>query len=139
MTGPKFMVFQMKHIIKLGLCVVAALILIFLLLWAFTPRNQGITWLYEPGTYAAQIILNSRPVDVLVTVSRNEILSVELRNMSETQEVFYPLFQPTMNELSRQIIRYQSTRIATQPENAVTSRILLDAVNLALEQAMISN
>ena len=137
MGGPRIMVFQMKEIIKIGMIILIGLILVGLLIFILVPRGSADAGtVYNSGTYAAQIILHNRPVDVEVTVNDREITNIELKNMNDTLEVFYPLFKPTLDGLSKQVIKYQSTRIATDPDTAVTSRILLDAIDMALSQAV---
>lgn len=115
----------------LGLAVIIALILII------APKKKAAEGaLYNPGTYSARIILHNKPVNVSVTVSESEITAIELSDMEETQEVFYPLFKPTMDTLAKEILKKQTTAI-TPPTNAeYTGRILLDAVNTALLKAV---
>jgi uncharacterized protein with FMN-binding domain len=125
----------MKRLIKVGICALIGLILIIALVVYLVPGGDAQARDYLPGTYAAQIILHARPVDVTVTVSEKEITDVQLLNMQADQETFYPLFRPTLDELAKQIIKYQTTKIATTPETAVTSKILLQAVDAALRQA----
>ncbi len=140
MSGPRIMVLQLRDIIKIGMIALIGIILIGFLIFFLVPKGHGATGdIYTPGTYAAQIILYNKPVDVEVTVSGKEITAIELKNMNTKQETFYPLFKTTLDELSPQIIKYQTTKIASKPETAVTSKILLDAVNAALEQAAVTN
>jgi uncharacterized protein with FMN-binding domain len=136
MSGTKIMVFQLKELIKTGVFALIGLVLIVALILFLLPKDNGAPTGYVPGTYAAQIILHSNPVDIEVTVSDKEIVGIELKNMKTEQEAFYPLFKPTLATLSEQILRYQTTKIATKKETAVTSQILLDAVDAALRQAV---
>jgi uncharacterized protein with FMN-binding domain len=130
------MVFQMKRIIKAGVCALIGLALILALIFYLTPKSgNGSSRVYAPGTYSARLILHSKPVDVAVTVTDKEITGVELKNMSADQEAFYPLFKPALSELSQRIIKYQTTKIAAPDELMMTSRILLNAVDAALRQA----
>lgn len=136
MGGTRIVVLQLKQIIRMGIFVLVGLGLIIAFIWFLTPRDKsGSSALYIPGTYAAQIILHNKPVSVEVTVNETEITNVELKDMLEVQEVFYPLFKPTMESLSKEILQKQSTNVSTSADTAVTSQILLDAVNVALEQA----
>ena len=136
MSGTRIMVFSLKELIRTGIFALIGLILIIALIYLIIPKNNGgSSAQYLPGTYSAQIVLHQSPVDVFVTVNEKEILNVELGSMKTVQEAFYPLFKPTLAELSKQIVRYQTTKIAAEPNNAVTSRILLDAVASALEKA----
>ncbi len=55
--------------------------------------------------------------------------------MGETQAVFYPLFQQSINEISAEIIESQSTNIILSNDKSTTGGILLKAVDRALEEA----
>ena len=54
--------------------------------------------------------------------------------MKETQEVFYPLFERSIDDISAQIIENQSTDIEAK-NSSMTSQILVKAVEQALEEA----
>ena len=136
MSGTRIMVFQMKQLIKAGICILIGLILIIALVVYLLPKS-AVEAKYQPGTYTAQIILQSHPIDVAVTVDEQRITDVQLLNMVDSQRLFYPLFEPTLEELAKQIVRYQETKFATGPDNAVTSKILLQAVDAALRQAKV--
>jgi uncharacterized protein with FMN-binding domain len=90
---------------------------------------------YVPGTYTASIILHNNPVYVDVTVTEDEITSISLENMDEIQTLFYPLFRPIMNNLSEDIIKYQTLKVEGDSKFPVTSNILLSAVDSALSKA----
>jgi len=143
MVKTRIIVLQMKEIIRTAIFAVIGLALIIFLIWAIIPsggdadaRAEGP---FVPGTYTSYIIIHNRPISVVVTVDETYIVGIELLNMAETQEVFYPLIRPTLEMLSRDIIRYQTTAIDPPLEVAVTSRILLEAVNNALAQAKVTN
>lgn len=141
MGGTKIFVLQLKELIKSAIFALAGLVLIILLIYLFVPRskeepvNASTVVLYQPGTYSSEIILHNNPVQVDVTVSDNEIISVTMQNMAETQEVFYPLFEPAMETLSQAILENQTLEITPSADYPVTGGILLKAVNAALEQA----
>jgi uncharacterized protein with FMN-binding domain len=142
MGGTKIFVFQLRELIKTAVFAVIGIALIIALAYLFIPRERTQAEpnvrldRYIPGTYTAQITLNNDPVDVVVTVSQNEILSIELKNMAEAQEVFYPLVRPTMTHLTNEIIKQQSLDIQTAEDSAVTGSVLLGAVREALAQAV---
>ena len=143
MAGTKIFVLQLKDVIKTTLFAVLGLVLILLLVYLFVPRSKdtestgGSSALYIPGTYSSQIELNNSSVTVDVTVSADEILTVKMSNLEETQAVFYPLVQPVMDTLAREIVEYQTTDLTPSAEYPVTGRIILDAVDKALNQAKI--
>ena len=144
MGGTKIVVLQLKQLIKSALLALGGLILIILLIYFLVPKGGGggtgdssgaNAAKYMPGTYAAQIILHNYPVDVLVTVTDKEITGVTLSEMPETGKAFYPLFKPTMETLSKEIIDTQTTNVISAQETEFTTKVLLSAVNAALEKA----
>jgi len=143
MAGTKIFVLQLKDVIKTTLLAIVGLALILLLVYLFVPHNNdtesagGASALYIPGTYTAQIMLNNAPVTVDVTVSADEILTVKMTNLQETQAVFYPLVQPVMDTLAKEIVEYQTTDITPSSDYPVTGKILLNAVQTALNKARI--
>jgi len=144
MAGTRIFVLQLKDVIKTTLFAVLGLALILLLVYLFVPHSKdtestgGASALYVPGTYSAQIMLNNSPVTVDVSVSADEILTVKMTNLAETQAVFYPLVQPVMDTLAKEIVEYQTTDITPSSEYPVTGKIILDAVQTALNKAKIN-
>ena len=147
MAGTRIFVLQLKDVIKTALFAVLGLALILLLVYLFLPRDRdiepasaiGSSALYIPGTYSSQIMLRSSPIDVAVTVSSEEILSVRMTNFQETHETIYPLMRPAMDRLAREIIAYQTIELTPSTEFPVTGRLILDAVESALGQARIES
>lgn len=135
MGGTRIIVLQLKHIIRSAIFLVVTLAVIGLLIFMFMQKKDSSSAIYHPGDYSSKIILHSKPVNVLVTVDTNKILAIKLDDINESQEVFYPLFKPAMEMLAKEIIEYQSTDIPTINDYAITGRILLTAVDNALEQA----
>jgi len=70
-----------------------------------------------------------------VTVSENEITAVDMTEMAEIQQVFYPLFKPVMNDLAAEVLLYQSADIVLHTDFPVTTEILRKAVSTALVRA----
>jgi len=147
MAGTRIFVLQLKDVIKTALFAVLGLAIILLLVYLFLPRDRDIepastignSAMYIPGTYSSQIMLRSSPIDVAVTVSSNEILSVRMTNFKETYETIYPLMRPAMDRLAREIIAYQTVELTPSTDHPVTGRLILDAVESALGQARIDS
>jgi len=142
MAKSRFVVLRMKDIIRTGIFVLIGIVLLVALIWAIMPRGgssndamQSTYGNFIPGEYTAYIILHNRPVSVTVTVDENNILAIALSEMEAVIEVFYPLMRPTMTEISQSVIATQSTAFEPSLETMHTSRILLDAIELALYQA----
>ncbi len=132
--GSRFVVIKLREVLKKFILTVIGFAIIGCILY-FCIHENGDEACYNPGTYSAEIILHNNPVSVQVTVSENEIVNIELLNMGETQEVFYPLFKQSLGEISAEIIEKQSTNIALSNDKSTTGGILLKAVDFALEQA----
>jgi uncharacterized protein with FMN-binding domain len=148
MGGPKIFVLQMKDIIRVGLFALLGIALLVLLLVFLLPRGRNAAESedfprpttqarYIPGVYASTIILNDEPVQVRVTVSENEILSIYMTDLAEISQVFFPLFEPRMHDLAEEILRHQSAYIDPQTDYPVTTGILHRAVLAALELAYV--
>ncbi|MCL2363819.1 MAG: hypothetical protein FWC71_04050 [Defluviitaleaceae bacterium] len=146
MGGTKIFVLQMKDIIRVGLFALLGIGLLILLLFILLPRGRGeapredhprptTQARYIPGVYAATIILNEEPVQVRVTVSENEILSIYMTDLAEVSQIFFPLFEPRMREMAEEILRYQSAHIDLESDHPVTTSILQQAVIAALQMA----
>ena len=103
----------MKELIYTGIFVALGILLILLLVYMFSPKAgnsdtaEG-SGKYVPGVYASSIMLNGSAVDVAVTVSANEIESIQLVNVSETVTTMYPLMEPALESLAEQICSTQS-------------------------------
>ena len=129
----KIVVVKLKDVIKKALLTIIGIIILGVIIYLFIPKNNSTA--YKPGTYSSDIVLHSNPVSVQVTVSKDEILDINLVNMGETQEVFYPLFERSIDDISAQIIENQNTDINASVDNSMTTDILVKAVEQALEQA----
>ena len=125
---PKFMVVSLGKIIKvlIGVIVGAGIINLF-------GGESKAT--YAPGTYTAEIILQGNPINVEVTVSKNQIENVALSNLNQSQEVFYPSFSSCIAEVSKEVVANQSTDFPRSSAYPVSEDIILQAVDKALAQA----
>ncbi len=128
----RIFVIKLKDIIKTALLALVGIIIIVGVIAFFGGEGKG---KYKEGTYYSQIILQGKPVELCVSVDRNEILSVSLDNLNETQEVFYPAFSECIEDIASQVVAMQSTDIELEKNYEVTGSILLDAVESALKQA----
>lgn len=139
MSGAKIFVLHKKDLIKIGAFVLAGLLLVVVALVLLLPgrraQEETPAARFVPGTYSSTILLYGEPLHVRVTVSENEILSIHMSDMAEMQRVFYPLFEPRLVDLAEEILRYQTARISPRTDYPVTTGILHDAVQNALEMA----
>ncbi len=140
MSGARIVVVSMKEIIRSALFVIAGIALIILLIYLFIPKNNTLDeakGLYVPGEYKAEIFLHNSKANVVVEVDENRILSVSLVDQLESQPVFYPLISSTFDSISQQIVENQKTTVSSNINNAYTSKVVLEAVDSALEYARV--
>lgn len=128
----KIFVLKLKDIIKTAVFAILGIVIIAAIIAFFSGSYNSA---YKEGTYNSEIILYGKPVTLSVTVGKNEIESISLAELNETQEVFYPTFNSCIDEITQQVVELQSTDIELGKDYEVTGSILLDAIDNALEQA----
>ena len=134
----KIVVLHMKELIYTGLIIIMAtlLILVLILMFSSGDDSQSAESLYTPGQYTTALTFQGNVVDVVVTVDENSITSISLNNLEDSVSVMYPLMEPTLEELSAEILTSQSLEnINFSENNKYTSMVLLDAIASSLEQA----
>lgn len=150
----KIVVVKLKEVGKTSVLAILGIIVLCCIIYLFMPNistakpdlnnqstsiinNQTPENLFKAGTYSSEIVLHSNPVSIKVTVSENKILEVSMINLAETQEVFYPLFGRSIDEIASKIIEHQSTDILYTSDSPYTDEIILEAVENALKNARI--
>jgi len=149
MGGTKIFVLQVKDLIRIGAFALVGIVVLIVLAVLFLQRpsqdanrqdavelNAPAHVRYIPGTYTSRIVLNDRPVDVTVTVSEYEIVSVEMSELYESQRALFPLLEPMMERVSDDVLFYQTANIVIHNDFPVTTGILQQAVVAALDQAI---
>lgn len=139
----KIIVLHLKELIYTGILLVLGVGLLFLLLQISLPKKavpkpdyDAETSLYLPGKYTSTVQLGNDHADVEVVVDSSDILSIRLVNLSQTVTAMYPLVEPCMDTLAKQICEKQSLEGITYPdENRYTSQLLLQAIDAALQKA----
>lgn len=138
MNSTKIIVIQLKELIMTVLFSVVGVILLGILIYIFIPKSKSVDSMYIPGHYISSITLGDKNIDVEVTVDNNKILAIEFLNLNQEQQVFYPLVQPTMEEISKQILDKQSLEINIS-SNSPTENMILNAIKEAVNKASVEN
>lgn len=151
----KIIVVRMKKLLSALLLLVLGIILISLLMIQYAKRNQAIDTtlpkdtpvvdengtlygLYIPGTYSTEIVLGKESVTLYVTVSELEITDISLGEKSAALETLYPLLDPTLAEIKKQLQGKASLQEFVSPtENRYTTMVLVQAIQSSLNQAKI--
>lgn len=144
----KIVVLHVKELIYTGIFAALGILFIILLIIMFLPKEekketmstvtqQTTTDTYVPGVYTTSLILNDNVVEIEVTVDEKNINAIRLVNLDEAVTTMYPLIQPSFEDLADQIIKSQSLKEITYPdESKYTSMILLDAISGSLNKAL---
>lgn len=132
----KIVVFHLKELVYTGLFVLLGILFIILLVVMFSPGKDDSDAAYVPGVYTTSLTLRDQSMDIEVVVDENNINSIRMVNLSEAVTTMFPLMEPSLNDLSNQIIASQSLEgITYSEENKYTALLLLDAIRLSLEKA----
>ena len=125
----KIIVLHMKEVIYTTIFIILGIVLIFLLIYMFGPgrhqKNDSDQPKYKAGVYTSSIAFEGQTLDVQVVVDEDHINSVSFVNL---------------NDISEQICKTQSTdNISYSEENQYTATMLLNAVEDALDKAIVSD
>lgn len=135
----KIVVLHMKEIIYTAVFAALAIILILLLVFMFLPKNKeskSNEEKYMPGVYTSTVTLNNTALEVEVTVDESHINSIRFSNLDETVATMYPLIQPTIEDIAKQVYDNQSLEnIQYSEDNPYTSQIIVNAIDEALKKA----
>lgn len=134
----KIVVLHMKELLYTGLFLILGILFVVIIILMFSGKNSNLVsnTKYTPGQYTTTLTLNGSAMDVMVTVDETAITAIELEHLEESVSVMYPLMEPTLDELSAQILESQSLEnVSYGEDNQYTSMLLLDAIASSLEQA----
>jgi uncharacterized protein with FMN-binding domain len=133
----------MKELIYTLVFAGLGILLVILLLFMFLPREKDAesveTMRYVAGVYSSAVMLGDQTIDVQVIVDEERIHSVSFVNLEETVTTMYPLIEPALENIGTQVVENQSTTGVTyNTDNQYTSVVLLNAIENALEKALVS-
>lgn len=136
----KIVVLRMKELIYTAAFIGLGVLLLLLLIYMFSEKKKSgdntAPASYIPGIYVSSMVLNGETVDVAVTVDKDHINNIEFRQLADSVSVMFPLMQPALTDLQKQIIDTQSLENLTfAPAMKYTQNALLHAIQSALELA----
>lgn len=92
---------------------------------------------YTPGIYSSDIILGGYYVNLSLTIDNDRIKSVKLKNLTEAVSTMYPLIEPAMSDIEKELLSSGSIKkLSYSGDNQYTYSILADTVNSLLDQAV---
>ena len=137
----KIVVLHMKEVVYTIIFLILAIIMTVLLYIMFGQKKDeskttASSSLYIPGVYTSSIHLNDNTFDMEVTVDADRIKQIRLVNLSESTTAMFPLMEPTLDTLAKQLYETQSLDDITYSEdNKYTSMLLINAIPEALNKA----
>lgn len=143
-TQTRIIVIKLKQLVLTMLLVILAIVLILFLIISFSNKSTETSAAvsnakYTAGVYSSYVTLNGNPIDIQVTVDKDNINSVEMVNVSEAVTTMYPLIQSSFDEIASKVCETGSTgNITYSSENKYTSTILLKAIQSALDKCTIN-
>lgn len=146
----KIVVFKMKELIYTAIFAGLGILLIILLIYMFFPSKkedksvsanigaESSEVSYIPGVYNSSMVLNGQNIDVSVTVDSDHINSIQFKNLNESVTTMFPLIEPALDELSKQICEKQTLDgITYSDDTKFTSQALMKTIRSALDKAQI--
>lgn len=134
MSSTKIVVLRLKEVIYTSLFAIVGLILLIVLIFQFIPHKKQATAMYEAGIYTAPIALDYANFNVSVVVEDNKIKSVELTDFNQDMATMYPLVEPAMAYLNKEITKKQVLDVKPLEEASQTSTVLLNGIKEALSE-----
>lgn len=146
MSGTRIVVLQLRKLIYtaifVGICVIALFFLIVMLSSdkggkgkeSASVADEG-EHQYEAGVYTKEIQIGDATVNLQLSLDEDNVKSVELVNLDESVETMYPLMQPTVEKISKQLAAGRSMEeIVISKESQYTEKIIVESVSKMMEE-----
>ena len=137
MSNTKIVVLRSKEVITAAIFVGIAVIVLFVLLgFLFTGKNDSNgDQKYEAGVYTKELTIGDSVVNLQLSLDEDRVKAVEFVNLSESVETMYPLMQPTVEKLSKQLAAGKTMEeIVVSEDTQYTEKILVETVSEMLKE-----
>ena len=92
---------------------------------------------YIPGIYQTDILIGGYYLNLSLTVDNDRIKSIELKNLTEAVTTMYPLIEPAMSDIEKELLNSGNIKkLSYTSDNQYTYSVLSDAINSLLSQAV---
>lgn len=143
-SNTKIFIFKAKELIYTALFILFGIALLLLLIFFFFPKNDSEeeltpTMKYNAGIYTSTMNLGGTTLDLKVVVDRQKIKSISIPDMDEAINTLYPLLQPTIDDINKQLETVDNIdELTFQNESQYTNTILKQAMKNAMQKANLS-
>lgn len=141
-SNPKIVVLHLKELIYTIIFIAFAILLILLLVFMFRSKARDKETsapeesTYTAGVYTSALTVNGSAMELQVTVDKNNINAIELKNTDDAVTAMYPLVLSSVEDISNQIVATQSLdNISYTDDCKYTYSALLDTISTTLEKA----
>jgi len=151
MSGTRIVVLQLRKVIYTAIFVgIGIIALIFLIVMLSSDKggkekesasvaDEG-GHQYEAGVYTKEIQIGDATVNLQLSLDEDNVKSVELVNLDESVETMYPLMQPTVEKISKQLAAGRSMEeIVISKESQYTEKIIVESVSKMMEEHRITD
>ena len=139
MANTKIVVLHRRELLYTGIFLSLLFVFILLSLILFFPKKQADTKeqaKYVPGVYTSSLNLNDTELNLEVVVDQNHINSVSITNIDESVSAMYPLLEPSLSEIEKQLSNnIPLSEIQVTEDRKYTQTLLLEHIQKALELA----
>ena len=139
MANTKIVVLHRRELLYTGIFLSLLFVFILLSLILFFPKKQADTKeqaKYVPGVYTSSLNLNDTELNLEVVVDQNHINSVSSTNIDESVSAMYPLLEPSLSEIEKQLSNnIPLSEIQVTEDGKYTQTLLLEHIQKALELA----
>lgn len=139
MANTKIVVLHRRELLYTGIFLSLLFVFILLSLILFFPKKQADTKeqaKYVPGVYTSSLNLNDTELNLEVVVDQNHINSVSITNIDESVSAMYPLLEPSLSEIEKQLSNnIPLPEIQVTEDGKYTQTLLLEHIQKALELA----
>lgn len=145
MAGTRIVVLQSKKVIYSMILIALGILAIIILIMMFVPGKDkngetasvpnDIEQEYEAGVYTKEIQIGDTMVNLQLSLDENNVKSVELVNLDESVETMYPLMQPTVEKISKQLAAGKSMEeIVISEESQYTEKLIVQSVSEMMQE-----
>ena len=137
----KIVVFKARELIYTGIFLLLGILLILLLIFMFMPshkpsKNTKETSGYAQGVYSSPLKLGDNDLELQVSVKDGKAKSVSIKHLNKSIKTMYPLIEPSLNEINRQLPKVNSIdEIKYNGQSQYTYTLLKQAMKNALKTA----
>lgn len=148
MSGTRIVVLQLRKLIYTAIFVgIGIIALIFLIIMLSSDKGgkerksasvtEEMEHKYEAGVYTKEIQIGDATVNLQLSLDENNVKSIELVNLDESVETMYPLMQPTVEKISKQLAAGRGMEeIVISKESQYTEKIIVETVSKMMEEHM---